>query len=270
MAERNAATVATRQMHYRIGISLGDVIHDEARLYGGGVNIAARLEALAGPRGVCVSGEAYAQVHRKPPLRFIDLSEQDLKNIGAPVRVYRIDLTEFHATSRSGEKAPLALPSNPRSPSSLSPSRNISAHKAARKEVDRVRPNHLRQRSAAKHDSDHEKPVRPLRSPGIAGRNLRGYLPCQVSPHQWRCVPQTALSSRKKVCLQQVLYSITSTARERSVGGMVRLIAFAVFRLMINSNRSSCSTGVSAGSAPFKMRSTYEAARRMLATESKP
>src|SRR5262245_11189006 len=175
MAERNAATVATRQMHYRIGISLGDVIHDEARLYGGGVNIAARLEALAGPRGVCVSGEAYAQVHRKPPLRFIDLSEQDLKNIGAPVRVYRIDLTEFHATSRSGEKAPLALPSNPRSPSSLSPSRNISAHKAARKEVDRVRPNHLRQRGAAKHDSDHGKPVRPLRS-----RRNRGSEPPRI------------------------------------------------------------------------------------------
>src|SRR5215510_9251258 len=73
MAERNATVDPARRMQFRIGINLGDVIHDDARVYGDGVNVAARLEAIAEPGGVCLSGEAYAQVHRRLPLNFTDL-----------------------------------------------------------------------------------------------------------------------------------------------------------------------------------------------------
>ena len=73
MAERNSAAEADRQMQFRIGINLGDVIHDETRVYGDGVNIAARLEGIAEPGGICISGEAYDHVHRKLPLNFSGL-----------------------------------------------------------------------------------------------------------------------------------------------------------------------------------------------------
>src|SRR5215469_15502165 len=75
------------RMQFRIGINIGDVIHDETRLYGDGVNVAARLEGIAEPGGICLSGDAHGQVHRKLPLTFIDLGEQQLKNISVPVRV---------------------------------------------------------------------------------------------------------------------------------------------------------------------------------------
>src|SRR5262249_39685456 len=65
MAERNASIEPKRRMQFRIGINLGDVIHDDARVYGDGVNIAARLEGIAEPGGVCISGAAYDQVHNK-------------------------------------------------------------------------------------------------------------------------------------------------------------------------------------------------------------
>jgi adenylate cyclase len=112
MAERNAAIPLERQMRLRIGISLADIIHDDARVYGDGVNIAARLENIADPGGICVSGEAYGQVHRKLPLRFIDLGEQHLKNIGQSVRVYRIEDENF-AAATAPLKPALALPDKP-------------------------------------------------------------------------------------------------------------------------------------------------------------
>src|SRR5215471_12314683 len=90
MADRNINIQPTRRMQFRMGINLGDVIHDDARVYGDGVNIAARLEAIAEPGGICLSGEAHAQVNRKLPLKFIDLGEQQLKNIAQPVRVYGV------------------------------------------------------------------------------------------------------------------------------------------------------------------------------------
>src|SRR5438128_2680335 len=80
MAERNATVQTDRQMQFRIGINLGDVIHDEARVYGDGVNIAARLEGIADPGGICVSGTAYEHVRKKLPLTFTDLGEQSIKN----------------------------------------------------------------------------------------------------------------------------------------------------------------------------------------------
>jgi adenylate cyclase len=68
MAERNATVDPAHRMQFWIGINLGDVIHDDARVYGDGVNVAARLEAIAEPGGICLSGEAYGQVQRRLPL----------------------------------------------------------------------------------------------------------------------------------------------------------------------------------------------------------
>src|SRR5213594_4142401 len=90
MAERNQRVPESRRMLFRIGINLGDVIHDETRIYGDGINIAARLEALADPGGVLVSRTVYEQVHGKLPVAFEDTGERQLKNIEEPVRVYRL------------------------------------------------------------------------------------------------------------------------------------------------------------------------------------
>jgi adenylate cyclase len=89
---RNAALPASRQMRFRIGINLGDVIVEGARLYGDGVNIAARMESLADGGGICLSGTAFDQVEGKLPLGYDFLGEQAVKNIARPVRVYRLRL----------------------------------------------------------------------------------------------------------------------------------------------------------------------------------
>jgi len=93
MPERNADIPKARQIELRIGINLGDVIVDGDDLYGDGVNIAARIEALADPGGVCVSNTVYDQVRDRLPFLFEDLGEHQLKNIARPLRVYRIALT---------------------------------------------------------------------------------------------------------------------------------------------------------------------------------
>jgi TolB-like protein/Tfp pilus assembly protein PilF len=90
MAERNAQVPESRRMQFRIGINLGDVIHDETRIYGDGISIAARLEALAEPGGVLVSNTVYDQVRGKLPVAFEDMGEQQVKNIEQPVRMYRL------------------------------------------------------------------------------------------------------------------------------------------------------------------------------------
>jgi adenylate cyclase len=89
---RNAELPPARRMQFRIGINLGDVIQDGPRLYGDGVNIAARLESLADGGGICLSGMAYDQVEGKLPFGYDFLGEQALKNIARPVRVYRLRL----------------------------------------------------------------------------------------------------------------------------------------------------------------------------------
>jgi adenylate cyclase len=89
---RNADLPASRRMQFRIGINLGDVILEDARLYGDGVNIAARLEGLAEGGGICLSGTAYDQVEGKLPLQYDFLGEHLVKNIARPVRVYRLRL----------------------------------------------------------------------------------------------------------------------------------------------------------------------------------
>ncbi len=108
MALRNAEVPVERRIEFRIGINLGDVIIDEQDIYGDGVNVAARLEALAEPGGICVSRVVRDQVRDKVDFGFEDLGEQQVKNIARPVRVYRIPLAE---TAR--RRVPLPLPDKP-------------------------------------------------------------------------------------------------------------------------------------------------------------
>jgi adenylate cyclase len=92
LEERNAELPPARQMRFRIGINLGDVIVEGPRLYGDGVNIAARLESLADGGGICLSGTAYDQIEGKLPLAYEFLGQHTVKNIARPVRVYRVRL----------------------------------------------------------------------------------------------------------------------------------------------------------------------------------
>jgi adenylate cyclase len=90
LSTRNARLPHDRRMEFRIGINLGDVIEEEGRLYGDGVNIAARLEALADPGGICISSTVHEHIGNKLDLRIECLGEFPVKNIAEPVRVYRI------------------------------------------------------------------------------------------------------------------------------------------------------------------------------------
>ena len=88
MAERNDGVPQDRRMLYRIGINLGDILIEGEDILGDGVNVAARLEGIAEPGGICLSSSAYDQVRGKVAVEFVDLGEQSLKNIDRPVRVY--------------------------------------------------------------------------------------------------------------------------------------------------------------------------------------
>ena len=92
MAQRNEGVPESRRMLFRIGINLGDVIYDETRIYGDGINIAARLEALAEAGGVLVSNTVYDQVRGKLPCTFEDVGERQVKNIEQPVRMYQLHI----------------------------------------------------------------------------------------------------------------------------------------------------------------------------------
>jgi adenylate cyclase len=112
MRTRNAETEAHRKMQYRIGINLGDVIYDESRIYGDGINIAARLEGLAEPGGICISRKVYEDVRGKIDLSYDDMGEQQLKNIAQTVRCYRVRGIR-KTTSLLGDAKTLALPDKP-------------------------------------------------------------------------------------------------------------------------------------------------------------
>ena len=93
MAERNADTPEDRRIVFRIGVNLGDVIVQDDDVYGDGVNIAARLEGLADPGGVVVSGTVHEHVRAKLDFGFDDLGFQDVKNIAEPVRAFSVGKT---------------------------------------------------------------------------------------------------------------------------------------------------------------------------------
>ena len=86
---KNAELPDERKMEFRIGVNLGDVIHEQERIYGDGVNVAARIESLAEAGGICVSGTVFDQIESKLPLGYEFLGEQSVKNISKPVRIYK-------------------------------------------------------------------------------------------------------------------------------------------------------------------------------------
>ncbi len=92
LAERNEELADERRMHFRIGVNLGDVVVEKDRIYGDGVNIAARLEGMCDEGGICISGTAFEHVENKLDLKFKDLGEHKVKNIVKPVRVYSVIL----------------------------------------------------------------------------------------------------------------------------------------------------------------------------------
>src|SRR5262249_38186736 len=111
MAERNSDVEESRRMRFRIGINQGDVVFDVPRVYGDGVNVAPRLENLAEPGGICISRKVYEDISGKMQLAFVDLGEQQLKNISQPVRVYRVSGEQLIAARAA--KPALALPDKP-------------------------------------------------------------------------------------------------------------------------------------------------------------
>jgi adenylate cyclase len=116
LAACNAGLPDRRRMQFRIGVNLGDVIVEDGRLYGDGVNVAARVEKLANPGGICVSGKVHDEVSRKLDLGFEDLGEHELHNIAARVRVYRVATragapTAQAAAPAAARPAPAAKPS---------------------------------------------------------------------------------------------------------------------------------------------------------------
>jgi class 3 adenylate cyclase len=90
LGDQNADLPDERRMEFRIGINLGDVVLEKGRLYGDGVNIAARVEGLAEAGGVCISGSVYDQIENRLSLRYEYLGEKSVKNISKPVRVYQV------------------------------------------------------------------------------------------------------------------------------------------------------------------------------------
>jgi adenylate cyclase len=111
-AERNVSVAAERRMEWRIGVHLGDVLVEGEDILGDGVNIAARLEGIAEPNGICISEDAFRQVRGKLEVEFADLGEQSLKNIARPLRVYRVGSSP--AASRPiSPAAALPLPDKP-------------------------------------------------------------------------------------------------------------------------------------------------------------
>ena len=121
LAERNTDIPAERRIEFRIGINLGDIIIHEGDIYGDGVNVAARLEALAEPGGICVSRVVRDQVRDKLGFSFEDLGEQQVKNIARPVRVYRMAIG---GTAAAAPSAP-AVPDRPSI--AVLPFQNLSA-----------------------------------------------------------------------------------------------------------------------------------------------
>jgi adenylate cyclase len=104
IGERNADLPENRRMLFRIGVNLGDIVEEEDRIYGDGVNIAARLEGLAETGGICISRTAYNQVKKKLELGYEYLGEHSVKNISEPVHVYKVLMEPEAAGKVIGEK----------------------------------------------------------------------------------------------------------------------------------------------------------------------
>src|SRR5258708_7818925 len=121
MAEQNVDVPQVKRIEFRVGIHVGDIIIDENDIFGDGVNIAARLEGIAEPGGVCISDDAYRQIRGKLDIAFEDMGPQDLKNITEPMRAWRVRIGPSSSpamlTKPPTETAqPLMLPDKPSMP----------------------------------------------------------------------------------------------------------------------------------------------------------
>jgi adenylate cyclase len=117
MAERNAVAPPEERIEFRIGINLGDVIAEEHDIFGDGVNIAARMEGLAVPGGICISGTVRDHIGDRLPYAFEDLGEQSVKNIARPVRVYSLRPKAITKLQSAG--LPLAVPRRRHTPAAI-------------------------------------------------------------------------------------------------------------------------------------------------------
>jgi TolB-like protein len=111
MSDRNADVPPDRRIEFRVGVNLGDIIIDGGDIYGDGVNVAARLESLAAPGGLCISRNVHDEVRDKLDVAFDDMGEQQVKNIARPVRAFR--MTPVIVQPTASAKPDLALPDKP-------------------------------------------------------------------------------------------------------------------------------------------------------------
>src|SRR6202047_4499693 len=131
MVDRETELAEDRRIRFRVGINLGDIIADGDDIFGDGVNVAARLEALAEPGGICISRVVRDQIRDRLPYAFEDLGEQSVKNIARPVRVYAMSaggLTSLpRAVATPGAIKPVALSTAPRLSIVVLPFANLSS-----------------------------------------------------------------------------------------------------------------------------------------------
>jgi class 3 adenylate cyclase len=114
MAQRNAAIEPQRRMQLCVGINIGDVVYDDVRIYGDGINIAARLESIAEAGGICISSKVYEEISGRIDLHCEDLGEQQLKNIARPVRAYQVCLNRTSPIAVSRQRIAVAARSRRR------------------------------------------------------------------------------------------------------------------------------------------------------------
>ena len=131
MARRNAGVPPEQRIDFRIGINAGEIIVENGDIFGDCVNVAARIQELAVPGGICASGRVHEDARGKLDVRFVDATEQQLKNITQPVRVYRILLGDGPGRAELGlsatsTKPPLKLPNEPAI--AMLPFQNMSDH----------------------------------------------------------------------------------------------------------------------------------------------
>lgn len=124
---RNTELPTNRQMHYRIGINVGDVVVEGERIYGDGVNIAARLESLAEGGGICISEAVHMQIKNKLSLGYSYQGEQQVKNIVDPVRIYKVQLEAQMAAPSVIQEPPVELPLPDKPSIAVLPFTNMSA-----------------------------------------------------------------------------------------------------------------------------------------------
>jgi adenylate cyclase len=113
MSEQNASLADDKRLEFRVGVNLGEIIHDRDDIYGDGVNVSARIQELAQPGGVCISGTVFEQVNGKVDHVFDDLGHQKVKNMTKPIRVYAVRLSD---TSSSRGHGPFFDKSTPKKP----------------------------------------------------------------------------------------------------------------------------------------------------------